>query len=541
MNGAGSVGDKLGAAWRRERLYFALRASIILLAGAGALAVIALAADRLLDLPGAARMALLLADLGLVGWLAARHGRGAFARYRPARTALQVERLHPDLHSVLVSCVQFAARAPDPGVSRELCARVCDRAAERAAEMDFGAIVRFRRLKRLLAAAAAVAAFWTVLGAVQTRVVYVFACRMLNPRSAMAYPTRTTIELVTGDITVQEGAAFHVEARVGGVIPATGRIYVALDAAGWERLELTRGEGDRFRYVCEETARDFTYYFRLGDARSPVHRVSVVPAPRIGRACVRLAPPAYTGIAECDVENLTLQVPEGTRVTWTVWLDRAVSGALLTVEGAEALPMECGPDGKTVRASVLAEASRPYRFRWTEREHGYTYEGPRNFIQVAPDKPPRIELLRPAADEKGTTKKRLMLRYRAADDYGLSAVALLVMLNEGREKRIELGGCDGQRAVEGAANLALAEIIPEVGEGDIVTYAIEIRDGYPGGNGSHTARSESRRVQILKEADYLAYLHRERTACLRALRPVYREERAAHETVTALRAMEEVR
>ena len=535
MNSTRTISDKLAATWRKERLYFVLRALSIFLPCAGVLMAVDLLVDWLFYLPGVARGILLFVNIGILGWILGRYGRGMFVRYSPDRTALQVERRYPVLKSILVSCVQFAGHAPDPGVSRELRSLVCAQAAEQTADMDFEDIVRLGSLRRMLAVSAIVVLFWAGFGIVKTPFLHAFACRMLNPYSTMDYPTRTIIEFVTGDIVVQEGAAFDLEARAGGVIPEAGRLYVQSEQTGWERLALTRRKGARFRYTCEEAARDFSYYFRLGDARSQIFRVAVIPSPRIIKARVRLTPPAYTGTPARNVENLTLQTPEGTRIEWTLRLDRAVSGALLTIEGADARAMECDPDGRIVRASAVAVASHAYHFRWTEREHGYTYVGPRNFIQVIPDKPPRIELLHPTTDEKGTTKKRLFLSYRARDDHGLSNAVLVTMLNEGKEKRFDLKPCKGRKTLERMARLELAEIVPGLKEGNIVTYAIEVRDDYPGEAGPHTVRSESRRVQILSERNYLAYLDRRRKTYLGALRPLYRQERTAHEAVNALR------
>jgi hypothetical protein len=197
--------------------------------------------------------------------------------------------------------------------------------------------------------------------------------------------------------------------------------------------------------------------------------------------------------------------------------------------------MDVRAGGTVVEARTVAHASRAYHFRWVEREHGFTYEGGRHFVQVTPDREPRVSLLYPKEDQKATLRKRLTVKLRARDDHGIAAAALKYVVNEGKEKALPLDAEGGARSLDTTVETALKKLVPALKEGDIVAYAAEVADAYPGKNGRHVSRSEARRVQVLSEKDYLAYVARRRLSTLRLLRSAYRQERMASGKVESLR------
>lgn len=76
--------------------------------------------------------------------------------------------------------------------------------------------------------------------------------------------------------------------------------------------------------------------------------------------------------------------------------------------------------------------------------------------------------------------------------------------------------------------------LPNLEIGDSVSFAVELADLYPGDEGLHSARSQTRRITFLSEEDYLAQIAKQKQRLLTKLRNIYREERGVHELVRNL-------
>ncbi|MHC4252927.1 MAG: hypothetical protein ACYS9X_27735, partial [Planctomycetota bacterium] len=544
-----SLERKLASAWRKEQAFVFTSGMSVLLAWIGGLALGALVIDRFLDLPGYGRVLLLALCVAASVAAAWKYWRG-LCRHDPVRIALRVEGRHRELNSLLVSAVEFSRTPLDPGTSESLRKNVVSRAAADTLAVPFGDFVPTEGLKKGLAALGAVAVLYVGLTALKPALMHAFVVRMLNPFAEAAYPTRTRLELQTGDAVVKEGDSVTLAARAGGHVPERGTVHIKAGEARAVSVDLERGPRQSeatppgaespdaaydFRHTCVEVYQDFSYYFRVGDARSETRAVSVIPPPRITSARVEVRPAAYTGRPKSESGTLTARAPEGSGIRWTLDLDRPVAEGTLLLEGVDPVRMNVRAGGTVVEASAVAQASRAYHFRWVEREHGFTYEGGRHFVQVTPDREPRVTLLYPKEDQKATLRKRLTVNLRARDDHGIAAAALKYVVNEGKEKALPLGTEDGARSLDMTVEKDLKQLVPTLKEGDIVAYAAEVGDAYPGKNGPYVSRSEARRVQILSEKDYLAYVARRRLSTLRLLRSAYRQERMASEKVESLR------
>ncbi len=176
----------------------------------------------------------------------------------------------------------------------------------------------------------------------------------------------------------------------------------------------------------------------------------------------------------------------------------------------------------------------------------------RYFVRVIPDAAPRVELLEPTGDEKATVLKTLNLVFRATDDYGLSEAWIVYSVNGGKERRQPIGTLESNpRESNGSAAWSLRKSIPELKEGDLVSYAIEVADnrgdtllqGVPTGNGSaalaagemrNRARSSTRRVAVVSPSEYLRFVNDETKRLLAKIKSCQGEEKEAVETVQGI-------
>ena len=125
---------------------------------------------------------------------------------------------------------------------------------------------------------AVVVAFFAAISVNWAGHLRVLVRRMLNPTLDVGYPTRTKIESITGDATLQVGAPITISVVASGRIPDKGTLYVKPKDAPWERLVLPQGRDQHFAFRFPDVFQSFEYRVRLGDARSKRYQVTEIPA-----------------------------------------------------------------------------------------------------------------------------------------------------------------------------------------------------------------------------------------------------------------------
>lgn len=530
-----TVEQKLRQAWRRQRRFHTTRGLCHLLLWTAALVMADLVIDWLFLLPGYGRTILLLVNIATLAVVFYRGWWRHLERYHPVRIALQVERQHPDLKSLLVSYVQFGEPAPgSEHMSPQLIRAVRRLAAIATAPLDFREIVNWRDLARVAVFSAAVV---LAAGASSLNWPEFFSTlfyRLINPAASIPYPTRTHIDEVTGNLTVPQGNSVAIEARCSGLAPAGGTLLVRPHEGAWERLVMPSTEQGKYAYRFDQVLRGFQYRVRVGDTATEVYEVRVVPAPHIVRTRARLHFPAYTRWPDKEVDSLQLEVPEGTEVTLDLGCDKPLKAAALVMEGGEVRPMRLGADAMTATFALAVKESTPFHFRWTERDHGFVYDGDVTyFIRVIPDMPPDIEIAAPTEDDKATVEKKLAVHYRANDDYGIAKAAIVYTLNGSAEQRKPLGTFE-KPSLDEKVVWTLKETLTGLKEGDTLTFAVEVADNHMGEAGPNVTRSRPLRLDIVSQAEYLRYMFEKRERLMREIRALHEEETGASKEVKTL-------
>jgi len=530
-----TVEQKLRQAWRRQRRFHTTRGLCHLLLWAAALVMADLLIDWLFLLPGYGRTILLAVNIATLAVVFYRGWWRHLERYHPVRIALQVERQHPDLRSILVSYVQFGDPSPaTEHMSPQLIRAVRRLAAIATAPLDFREIVNWRDLTRVAVFSACIvlaAGAWSMNWPEFLNTLFY---RLFHPAASTPYPTRTRIDEVTGALTVPQGTAVVLEARCSGLVPASGTLLVRPQEGPWERLIMPSAGGGKFAYHFDQVLRGFEYRVRVGDTATEIYEVRVVPPPHVVRTRARLHFPAYTRWPDKEVDSLQLEVPEGTEVSLDLGCDKPLQAAALVLEGGEARPMRLGADALTATFALAVKESIPFHFRWTERDHGFVYDGDVTyFIRVIPDMPPDIEIVSPTEDDKATVEKKLAIHYRASDDYGVAKAAVVYTLNAEPEKRKPIGAVE-RPSLEEQVVWTLKETLAGLKEGDTLTFAVEVADNRQGEAGPNVTRSRPLRLDIVSQAEYLRYMFEKRARLMREIRALHEEETGAAKEVKTL-------
>jgi hypothetical protein len=183
--------------------------------------------------------------------------------------------------------------------------------------------------------------------------------------------------------------------------------------------------------------------------------------------------PAYTGLSASTVSGTGGQVsaPRGTEVVIHTRADRDVARADLVVNG-QAVPMQV-EGGRSLSGRFVVDKSGAYHFTFSTSRGRPVAQGPDVPVLAVADAPPQVKLLTPAAELEVDPGQKVVLKFDASDDYGLTALALVFHPPRGAEARVELPHDEGRRS-SGTYSWDLGTLTLEPGER--VSYFIEAKD-----------------------------------------------------------------
>ncbi len=523
----------LHAVWRRKQRKQLITGLLAILRWGIPLFFIGMTIDRFAYLPSAGRAVILVILLVVSFHMAWKHGWRKLRRYDATQAALDIEAQHGGLESLLVTAVQFENLETGSGSSKALLEATKQKAASAAQEVEPAKVVNFRALRIPLRVAMVLAALVLIFAVLRGPFLVAGLTRIFTPWTKIAYPTKTKLDLGSGDLVVKEGDRAQILIGVSGVIPDKATLYLRTSEGNPREMELEITDGS-CEYTLASASRDFSYRIKTGDARSDWHEVRVINAPRIENVQVGLEFPKYLERADESVEALTLTVPQDTRLRWDLTLDRPIREAVLNRDGKEALPLKVTNGGRQLVIEEEVEASRGYSFSWVEEEHGFDFTSPRYYLQVASDQAPRVELTSPESNLVGMIGRPLRLAVRAQDDHGIGSTSVAYRVNQRDEVDVEINLSPQSGQGEQPIYWDYREALPDLKTGDSVAFTLEVSDRYPGEDGPHVVRSETRRITFLSKEDYLEQIQKKKDGLLSRVQTAYRQQRTAFESVRNL-------
>ncbi|MEO0474471.1 MAG: hypothetical protein AAF085_00685 [Planctomycetota bacterium] len=488
--------------------------------------------DWLTYMPAVGRVVMLLLVLSLPLWRAWRNGWQHIRPFNAVRTALQLESSHGELKSLLVSAIQLRDQ-PETTGSNALREHTCKLAEDAAAGLEPDKAVPFKALQQPGMVFGLLIAVFIVFGAFNPTFLSAGLLRIYTPWTSAEYPTHTQINLAEDVLIAKEGDAAEITAQLTGVIPEQATIFVRTGEGRARAIDLDVVDSAA-KYTIASASRGFTYRIKAGDDRTGWQQVRVIPAPRIQSVRVTVDYPDYLERPAERVEALTLTVPEGSGLSWQLTLDRPIRSASFLRDGAEPVELRVSDDGQSLQFTEDVAASQGYAFEWVDEEQGYTFTSPRYFLQVAADQAPRVEMTSPAFNLVAMIGRPMGLAVRVQDDHGIGSTTVQYRVNQYDEQTVELPAdalnCQGEQTID----WDYREALPDLKIGDTVSFSVEVSDKYPGEQGPHVVRTETRRITFLSKEQYLEQINKQRDRLLSRVQTIYRQQRAAHEIVRGL-------
>ncbi len=376
--------------------------------------------------------------------------------WNPEATARHFEVAYPELGNDIINVVQLAA-ASEPDSTGFRAAAVADAMRRLDAilfETRAVARSRWQRLVRVvqvprdllehLGLLFAVCLFGVALmelapaGNSVTR-------RLMKPWEFVPQEGAVKILDVTpGNTEVLAGTSLEISARIENpnhrAYPATLVVIPAEGSPSKQGL-LANDMNDRFVTAIPPVLQPMQYRVEIGDSQSPQFTVRVFEKPTVESVDVTYEFPPYMGRANeaAHQKHSDLKAPQFATADLQLHANTTITRGFLMVDDRK-IHGEVLADGRTLRVKKLLDKSTSYTVHLFNQA-GYTDPEPRpNRIEVISDRPPSIQLHKPAADSTAAADQSLAIALRAADDYGLAAVRLetKVVEENGTEQAVSM-------------------------------------------------------------------------------------------------------
>ena len=421
-----------------------LEAGMVLLLGV--LAVLLLAPAAVVAQPvygysaiAYAGLAVLLLGVTLIRcwWLATR-------RPRRESIALDIEEIHPDLGSNLISSLQLFPRKGELGdddpTSPALIDALVNDTRREVEPLDPEAYVShagFQRLGRLagvLTIAVLLMAFiWPGL---YPRAGYLLA------NAADLMPSRIThLEIWAERTTVLPGMPMTFEVKTTGRETDAVELEVRQGADSGASVAMEKVAPHRFRSRWLAAGTHARVTARTGRFRSRTIEVRVVAPPGVESIEVVQYPPEYTKLKPATGKNGGhIRAYMGSEVQLAVKTNKPVQEALIALADGWRLPLNPSEEGDSLSGKMILGGAGSYQVRLKDA-HGFSNLAPQRYqIDIIPDAYPVVMVTHPEKDLTVEADEQVTVKYRASDDFGLKGVYLEIRLGSGRPRRIKVWG-----------------------------------------------------------------------------------------------------
>ena len=436
--------DEVAARRRSVRVRVALALAWV------ALAVVAVGLGLALGRPGTERHA---PGIILV-WLGALVGVGFAialpilrAPVDPRQVAGEVEAKFPDLGTGLLAAIDEDVASPDAprsylqsAVIRQVLAhhRRHDwtEAVVPTARLRFAGLAYFASL--ILLAVATLTMFFQAARHNQV------AERLLAENPGLVAGEAPQIQVEPGSVEVERGAPLLVVARFAGGVPADASLVTEDGSGSSTAKAMSRAlEDPTFAGRIESVGTDLTYRVRFPRGESEAFKIKVFDYPEVRRADAKLDFPSYTGMETKIVEDIRhVTAVEGTNLTLTFHLNKAVVEAKLVDEKGEATPLAKldGKDTPLYASSFTLVDPHRYKVELVDQDGRKSKVPAEVAVNVTRNRPATVAMTQPSRDVRVSPVEELTLKALVDDDFGVTRHGLAYSVAGEEPKEVELAG-----------------------------------------------------------------------------------------------------
>jgi len=411
-----------------------------------------------------------LAWLGLTGALIVLVGRRLSRNQRGLEaTARRVEAELPELESHLINLVQLSEDTRNE--NRAFCAAAVNEAAAKIGARRFEeAADKESRRRRFLYRMQTPRDLAEALGLLGLLIVVAVVCGLLIPNWGSAATRLLSpwefvpsvgsvgeIEVTPPDGTeVLVGSSLPITAQVKNPEgrPLTATLFVTPEEGEEQRLPMAASDEEqrRFTLTLPSVLRPLEFRVEIGDSQSHVVRIGVREKPTVQDVAVTLRYPAYMKREPETFEQKTadLEGPQYSTAELAIRPSVEIDQGYVSCRGKR-IAGRVEQNGHLLRVKLLLDENCTFTIHLLN-DRGHSDPDPRvNRIRVLPDKPPTVELKKPARQSTSAPGAEVPVMILAGDDHGLERLRLEVKVKPAPAEEAPPGtpGEDAARSLKG--------------------------------------------------------------------------------------------
>jgi hypothetical protein len=352
--------------------------------------------------------------------LALVRSRRIRADYRAIARA--IEQQHPDAQAMLLAAVEQEPQGPD-GQFGYLQESVIGQALRHAINHDWLRAIPRKRI--VLANLGTLAAFLFLMVVVSQ--ILPATSSALKRDGHIPAGRGYHISVSPGDTSVESGTPVVILARFDGRVPPQATLHIGPADEEKQQIVLAKNlEDPVFGGIVQNVDSNMQYYIEYAGRRTRDYEISVFEYPELQRADANIVYPAYTKLPQKLIKDtLQISVIEGSSVTLTFTLNKAVAGAWLTAKDQP--PLQLSVDSRYANiytTSHTATQNQRYELHLTDAQGRANRMPPRFVIDVHKNLPPQLKPLFPNRDVQASSLEELSLEAEVLDDFGVTAYGL---------------------------------------------------------------------------------------------------------------------
>ncbi len=414
----------------------------LIVAAAMGMLLVAGVADYLLNLPGPARLLLIVAALGTLGYLIYRFViRPATAKLTAGDIAGRVEITFPQFDDRLRSTVNFlTTEIPGSDVMKD---KVSDETAALAGNVNLGDIVVTRPLWRSIGlAAVSVVAVVALALAVGSQYRSISFARLLHPFGDTKWPL--TVQIVMDSSVPQRvtaGQRIFINMKLARGDKASRKAKLIYQYPGQKPVEELMARDDKGVYSSFHDAKldadvasgTVKMWIEAGDDRLEVAPITIVPKLSITQVDAVVTPPDYANLPKTTVNlrESPAVMAAGANVVVRVMFNKPLADAPVILESAKpeiALPpVTITRDPADKRLAIITFSPRQsaeFRVKAIDTDE-FTNESTESYqFTIRPDQNPVVLIEIPRGNEERTAVSAFGVQAVAEDDYGIKVATL---------------------------------------------------------------------------------------------------------------------
>lgn len=357
-------------------------------------------------------------------------------------TARRVELAFPELGNHLINLLQLAHHADAEG-DRSFAAAAVREATWRVGDVPFQrASERQTRWERWCAGLQTPRDLLEFAGTVAGLLLLAYLLSIALPKWSSSaqrifQPWRFVPQV--GTVKILAVSPGNAEVLVGARLEITAQIETPEERRPTATLFVTAADGeetahrmganstyDAFSFTLPAVLETLGYRLQIGDSQSDAYRVTLREKPTVEQVDVAYEPPAYLGEQELkrSQKHADLEAPQFTIAHLTVHCSSPLSKGYAQIDDQRVAGEIDRDNPRLLKVGVWMARPGNYTLHLFN-ELGQTDAEPRvNRIQIVPDAPPTVQIVRPASEISAAPGDKLPVVLRAADDHGLSEVRL---------------------------------------------------------------------------------------------------------------------